>query len=127
MTPTFSGRRIHVSAVLKLLVFAAALFAFDGPVGATVALAIGIALAFGQPPRRLILAGAAFLASVPVVVIIRGLPSPATVSPLFVLDNNVANHLTFAGLAMMVTGLVIDGARRRSPTQSSEPTQPLDE
>ena len=76
MTPTLPGRRIRVSAVLKLLVFAAALFAFDGPVGATVALAIGIALAFGQPPRRLILAGAAFLASVPVVVIIRGLPSP---------------------------------------------------
>jgi hypothetical protein len=127
MTPTLPRRRFRASAVLKLLVFAAVLFAFDGPVGATIALAIGVALAFGQPPRRLILAGAAFLASVPVVVLLRGLPSPAMVSPLFVLDNNVANHLTFAGLALMVTGLVIDGARRRSPTQTSKPTQPLGE
>jgi hypothetical protein len=125
MTRNLSGRRFPAWGALKLLVFTAALFAFDGPVGAIVALAIGVALAFGQPPRRLILAGAAFLASVPVAVLIRGMPSPATVSPLFVLDNNVANHLAFAGLAMIVTGLVIDGARRRSSTQTSEPTQPL--
>ena len=116
--------RVRPRDLLKWLVLAVVLFALDGVVGAAVALAVGLALVLGQPARRLILVGAVFLGSVPVVVIIHGLPSQVAVSARFALDNKLANHLAFAGLTMLVTGLMVDGARRRTRTQKTEPTQP---
>jgi hypothetical protein len=88
------------------------LFGLNGFIGLALAVAIGVVLAFGQPFRHLILAGAAFLASMPVVVIARGLPSPETVSSSYILHDTLASDIAFLGLGLIVTGVVLDGLQR---------------
>ncbi|HEV8064340.1 MAG TPA: hypothetical protein VGP46_05890 [Acidimicrobiales bacterium] len=91
------------------MALALVLFALDGFFGLGAAVAIGGLLTAGQPPRRLILIGAAFIVCLPVVVIARGLPSADTVSSSYILHDTLASNLAFVGLSFVVIGIVVDG------------------
>jgi hypothetical protein len=113
--------------LVKWVIFAGALVAFDGLVGLAVATAVGVALWLGQSPRHLLVAGAVLLALVPIAVLIHGLPSPDAVGPGFVLENKIANHLAFAGLAFFVSGLLVSGVRERERERIVPPEESIDE
>ena len=107
-------RRWYGRRALAWVLLAAALTCFDGFVGLAVALVVGAVLMARLPSRNLILAGAVLLALVPVAVLTRGLSSSSNLSSNFALNNQVANHLAFAGLALVVVGIVLD-VRKRAP------------
>jgi hypothetical protein len=45
---------------------------------------------------------------VPLAVVVRGLPRPSTVTPLFAASNLVAHYLAGAALALLVLGILRD-------------------
>jgi hypothetical protein len=83
-------------------------FALDGPVGAAIGVGV-VAVILARAPRRLIGgAGVLALALVPIVIFLRGVPSTADVSVVFVTGSLWPHHLTFAGLALVGTYVVMD-------------------
>lgn len=93
---------------LAWLALCAVLTSLDGITGSVVGLGLGVAFEAGQSPRRLTLIGAGLLCLVPVAVLLHGLPSARTVSLDFVVDNTAADHLAFAGVAVVVVSLLLD-------------------
>lgn len=85
--------------------------ALDGAIG----LVIGSSLALlGQiaGARTLLWVALAAWVLVPMVVLAAGLPTPAGVSPTFVIDNPAAHHLAFLGFLSLVLGVMVDERRR---------------
>jgi len=81
--------------------------------GGWAGLLAGVAVAawdrFGAPsPRQLLRASLVLFGLVPLAVLVRGLPTPATVSPDFASGNPVAHGLAGAALALLVLGILRD-------------------
>jgi predicted dienelactone hydrolase len=114
-------RRPQRRALVGWIVLAGICFALDGLVGLIVAILVGLALASRQPPRRLMASGAVLLAILPVVVLSHGLPSANTISATFASHDTLATDVAFAGLALFVAGLLVDGLQRRN--QPDEPDE----
>lgn len=96
-------------APLKIAAFVVAAGFLDGWVGVLVGVVVGVEVLGGKARRLLVLAAGCLVAAL-AWNIIRGLPSSATVSALWVLDNRVSHHLAFAGIAFLTAGLISGSA-----------------
>jgi hypothetical protein len=92
--------RLALVAVLGLL---------GGPAGLLVGLALAVYDAVRSPSPRELLAGSVLLlAAVPLAVLVRGLPSRATLGPDLAAGNPAAHLLAGTGLALLVLGVLRD-------------------
>ena len=92
---------------LEWAVLVALLWLLGGVTGLAVAAAFVVYdLVRAPAPRDLLVVAVLCLALVPLVVLARGLPQPATVGPGFVTGNLLAHHLAGAGLALLVVGVL---------------------
>lgn len=91
-------------------------FVLDGVVGLAVGLLIAVYVLAGAAPRTLTLMGALVLVTVPVAVLVIGLPPEDLISPKLVERQLIASHLTFTGVAFVVVGVIGD-VRARRPAQ----------
>jgi hypothetical protein len=71
-------------------------------------------------PRRLIAAGLVLLVALPLVVVARGLPTRATLSPDFASSSLVPHLLAGAGLALLVLGVLRDVRASLPPEPAGE-------
>jgi hypothetical protein len=90
-----------------------ALVAVLGLLGGRVGLVVGLALvvydAVRSPsPRELLLGSVVLLAAVPLAVLVRGLPTRATLGPDLAAGNPAAHVLAGTGLALLVLGVLRD-------------------
>jgi len=97
--------------VIRRLLAAAVPVAVLWFLGGSIGLLAGAAMAawdlLRQPPaRHLLRASVLLFALVPVAVLARGLPSPATVGPAFASRDLVAHGLAGAALALLVLGIL---------------------
>jgi arabinofuranan 3-O-arabinosyltransferase len=81
--------------------------------GGWVGVLVGLAIAAWDRLRRptaadLLRAALAGFCLVPLAVVVRGLPRPSTVTPLFAASNLVAHYLAGAALALLVLGILRD-------------------
>jgi hypothetical protein len=88
-----------------------ALVATLGVLGGRAGLLVGVAVAVydavrSPPPRELLLASVLLLAAVPLAVLVRGLPTRATLGPELAVGNPAAHLLAGAGLALLVLGVL---------------------
>ena len=88
-----------------------ALVATFGLLGGRAGLLVGVAVAVydavrSPRPRELLLASVVLLAAVPLAVLVRGLPSRATLGPDLAAGNPAAHLLAGAGLALLVLGVL---------------------
>jgi hypothetical protein len=72
-------------------------------------------------PRRLEAAGLVLLVALPLVVLARGLPTRATLSPDFASSSLVPHLLAGAGLALLVLGVLRDVRASLPPEPAGEP------
>ena len=99
--------RLGMAALLGLL---------GGRVGLLVGLALVVYDAVRSPsPRELLLGSVVLLAAVPLAVLVRGLPTRATLGPDLAAGNPVAHVLAGAGLALLVLGVLRDVRAGRPP------------
>jgi hypothetical protein len=85
------------------------LWLLGGRVGLLVGLAITLADLLWRPsPALLLRASLVGFCLLPLAVVIRGLPRPSTVTPLFAGGNLVAHYLAFTALALLVLGVLRD-------------------
>lgn len=89
-----------------VLLTGAVLYALGGWPGVAVAVVLGLAGLFDVWPRSLVRLGAVVLGIVPLVLLLRGLPARATLSPAFVTTNTAASAIAFVGFALVVVGLL---------------------
>jgi len=111
------------------LLYAGFLGMLDGLPGMVAALVVGVVYLAGFPRKAIGWLGVGCLASVPVVIVIQGIPTQASVSPKFVSRSLWPHHLTFIGLALVCTAAVIDlvptlRALRRAGVVHPEATDP---
>jgi hypothetical protein len=95
-----------------------ALVAVLGLLGGRVGLLVGLALAVydavrSPSPRELLLGSVVLLAAVPLAVLVRGLPTRATLGPDVAAGNPAAHVLAGTGLALLVVGVLRDVRARR--------------
>jgi hypothetical protein len=103
------ARRPGPSTVAGWLGLAGVLTLLGGRPGLALAAAIVLCdLLFAPPPRALLLAGVVALVAVPVVVLVKGLPTPATLSPEFAAGSLLPHLLAGTGLALAVLGTLRD-------------------
>lgn len=96
-------------APLKIAGFAMFAGFLDGWIGVLVGVIVGVEVLRGKA-RRLLLVAVACLMAALAWNLIRGLPSAATVSARWVLDNPGSHHLAFAGIACLAAGLISESA-----------------
>jgi hypothetical protein len=85
------------------------LWLLGGRVGLFVGLAIALVDLFSRPsPALLLRASLLGFCLLPLAVVIRGLPRPSTVTPLFAGSNLVAHYLAGTALALLVLGILRD-------------------
>jgi len=111
------------------LLYAGFLGLLDGLPGMVAALAVGVVYLAGFPRKVIGWLGVGCLAAVPLVIVIQGIPTQASVSPKFVSRSLWPHHLTFIGLALVCTAAVIDlvptlRALRRAGVVHPEATDP---
>ena len=88
-----------------------ALVATLGLLGGRAGLLVGMAVAVydavrSPPPRELLGGSVVLLAAVPLAVLVRGLPTRATLGPDLAAGNPAAHLLAGAGLALLVLGVL---------------------
>ena len=87
----------------------ALLWLLGGRVGLLVGLALAVYDAVRSPsPRELLLGSVVLLAAVPLAVLVRGLPTRATLGPDVAAGNPAAHVLAGTGLALLVLGVLRD-------------------
>jgi hypothetical protein len=94
------------------------LWLLGGRAGLLVGLVLGVYDAVRSPsPRELLAGSVALLAAVPLAVLVRGLPTRATLGPDMAAGNPVAHLLAGTGLALLVLGVLRDvrAGRDRAP------------
>ncbi|HEX6678947.1 MAG TPA: hypothetical protein VF486_28520 [Actinomycetes bacterium] len=85
------------------------LWLLGGRIGLFIGLAIAVVDWFLRPPPTLFLRASLLgFCLLPVAVVIRGLPRPSTVTPLFAGSNLVAHYLAGTALALLVLGILRD-------------------
>jgi hypothetical protein len=111
---------------LEWAVLVALLWLLGGVTGLAVAAAFVVYdLVRAPAPRDLLVVAVLCLALVPLVVLARGLPQPATVGPGFVTGNLLAHHLAGAGLALLVVGVLREvRAGRDQGDEEEAPAEP---
>lgn len=91
------------------LALVAALGLLGGRAGLLVGLALAVYDAVRSPSPRELLAGSVLLlAAVPLAVLVRGLPTRATLGPDLAAGNPAAHVLAGTGLALLVLGVLRD-------------------
>jgi hypothetical protein len=118
-------RRPRPQTIAGWLGLAGVLTLLGGRAGFALALAIMLCdLLFAPAPRALLLAALAALAAVPAVVLVQGLPSPATLSPEFAASSQLPHLLAGSGLALAVLGTLRDvRASLPPPPPAAPPTR----
>jgi hypothetical protein len=104
-----------------------ALVAVLGLLGGRVGLLVGLALAVydavrSPSPRELLGGSVVLLAAVPLAVLVRGLPTRATLGPDVAAGNPAAHVLAGTGLALLVLGVLRDVSAERPA--APEPPSP---
>ena len=100
---------------------AAVLTFLGGRAGLALAAAIVLwDLLLAPAPRALMVAGLLAFLAVPVVVLARGLPSTATLSPEFAAGSLLPHLLAGIGLALLLLGILRD-VRRSLPSPAARP------
>ncbi|HEY6591354.1 MAG TPA: hypothetical protein VI751_10045 [Actinomycetota bacterium] len=91
------------------LALVALLWLLGGRVGLLAGLALVVYDAVRSPsPRELLVGSVVLLAAVPLAVLVRGLPTRATLGPDVAAGNLVAHVLAGLGLALLVLGVLRD-------------------
>jgi hypothetical protein len=102
-------RRPGLETIAGWLGLAGVLTLLGGRYGFVLALAVVLCdLLVAPAPRALLLAALAALLAVPLVVLVQGLPSPATLSPEFAARSQLPHLLAGGGLALAVLGILRD-------------------
>jgi hypothetical protein len=110
-----------------------ALVAVLGLLGGRAGLLVGLALATYEAvrspsPRELLAGSVVLLAAVPLAVLVRGLPTRATLGPDLAAGNPAAHLLAGTGLALLVLGVLRDvraaGPPGDHPGRPPEPPDP---
>jgi hypothetical protein len=102
---------------------AAVLVFLGGRAGLALAAAIVLwDLLLAPAPRALMAAGLLAFLAVPVVVLVRGLPTVATLSPEFAAGSLLPHLLAGIGLALLVLGILRD-VRRSLPSPAAGPPE----
>ncbi len=78
-------------------------------------------LLYAPAPRVLLLAALLVVVSVPVTILIRGLPTVATLSPEFAAGSLLPHLLAGTGLALLVLGILRDVRASLSPPRGARP------
>lgn len=108
------------------LALVAALGLLGGRAGLLVGLALAVYDAVRSPSPRELLAGSVLLlAAVPLAVLVRGLPTRATLGPDLAAGNPAAHVLAGTGLALLVLGVLRDVRAGRPPTPGPAPGRAL--
>ncbi len=105
----------------------ALLWLLGGRVGLLLGLVIAV-LELPRPlaPRRLIATALLLLLALPVVVLARGLPTRATLSPDFAAGSLLPHLLAGTALALLVLGVLRDVRASPPPGSPGEPSPPAD-
>lgn len=100
----------------------ALLWLLGGRVGLVVGAAVAVYDAVrSPPPRELLLGSLLLLAAVPLAVLVRGLPTRATLGPDLAAGNLAAHYLAGTALALLVLGVLREvRAGRRPPADDGE-------
>ena len=103
-----------------------ALVAVLGLLGGRAGLLVGLALAAYEAvrspsPRELLAGSVVLLAAVPLAVLVRGLPTRATLGPDLAAGNPAAHLLAGTGLALLVLGVLRDVRAAGPPGDASGP------
>jgi hypothetical protein len=116
-------RRPSPETIAGWLGLAGVLTLLAGRAGFALALAIVVGdLVFAPAPRALLLVALVALVAVPVVVLVQGLPSPATLSPEFAARSQLPHLLAGTGLALAVLGILRD-VRASPPPPAAPPAR----
>jgi hypothetical protein len=98
------------------LALVALLWLLGGRAGLLAGLALVVYDAVRSPsPRELLVGSVVLLAAVPLAVLVRGLPTRATLGPDVAAGNLVAHVLAGLGLALLVLGVLRDVRVLRRP------------
>jgi hypothetical protein len=115
-------RRPSPETIAGWLGLAGVLTLLGGRAGFALALAIVVCdLLFAPAPRALLLVALVALVAVPVVVLVQGLPSPATLSPEFAARSQLPHLLAGTGLALAVLGILRDVRASLPPPPPAAP------
>jgi hypothetical protein len=96
------------------LALVALLWLLGGRAGLLAGLALVVYDAVRSPsPRELLVGSVVLLAAVPLAVLVRGLPTRATLGPDVAAGNPAAHVLAGTGLALLVLGVLRDVRARR--------------
>jgi hypothetical protein len=115
-------RRPGLETIAGWLGLAGVLTLFGGRFGFVLALAVVLCdLLVAPAPRALLLAALVALVAVPVVVLVQGLPSPATLSPEFAARSQLPHLLAGSGLALAVLGILRDVRANLPPAPPAPP------
>lgn len=112
---------VRAGSVAGWVVLVALLWVLGGSIGLLTGLAIvAYDLVRAPEPRELLLGSVALFALVPLVILVHGLPTRATLTPEFVTRNLLAHYLAGAGLALLVLGTLRDvrGQVRREAAEA---------
>jgi len=99
------------------------LWALGGRVGLLIGLAfVAYDLVRAPAPRELLVGSVMLFALVPIVVLLHGLPTMATLTPEFVTRNLVAHYLAGTALALLVVGILreVRGELRDGPYEARD-------
>ena len=117
---------LSLRSIASWVLLMGVLGALDGWVGLGLGVAIAAVLVAGFPGRALAIAGVGAWLSVPVIVLVHGLPSHATFSPEFATHNLLAAHVAFSGLALLVVAAVVSHPAQHRPRGNDvDDRQPL--
>ncbi len=100
------------------------LWVLGGRVGLLIGLAIvAYDLVRAPAPRELLLGSVVLFALVPIIALLHGLPTRATLTPEFVTRNLVGHYLAGTALALLVLGILRDvrGEVRRELREANHP------
>jgi hypothetical protein len=114
-------RRPDPRTIARWVGLAAVLVLLGGRAGLALAVAIVLwDLLWAPAPRTLIAVALVGFLAVPVVVLVRGLPTEATLSPEFAAGSRLPHLLAGASLALLVLGVLRD-VRADLPPPSARP------
>jgi hypothetical protein len=115
-------RRPGLETVAGWVGLAGVLTLLGGRAGFLLALAVVLCdLLVAPAPRALLLAALVALLAVPVVVLVQGLPSQATLSPEFAARSQLPHLLAGSGLALAVLGILRDVRASLPPAPPATP------
>jgi hypothetical protein len=121
LRPPGRPRRPDPRTIARWVGLTAVLVFLGGRAGLVLAVAMVLwDLLYAPAPRTLMLAALAGFLAVPVAVLVRGLPTAATLSPDFAAGSRLPHLLAGASLALLVLGVLRD-VRASVPPPAAHP------